>query len=67
MQFGQWVKAKRERMRMSQETLGRMINSQASYVSDVENEKLNPTLPKAAALCAALGAKLSTALRQCGM
>lgn len=66
MRFGEWVFKKRDEAGLSQETLGKMAGSRASYVSDVELGKSVPGLEKAEAFAIALGYKLSTALRQCG-
>lgn len=66
MKFGEWMKATRDKKKMSQAKLGALSGSLASYVSDVELGKHVPGIDKAEAFANALGYKLSTALKQCG-
>ena len=67
MTFKDWLRASRKDKDMTLQQVADLADTSKSYVYEVESGKAEPTIGKASKLANAVGYKLSTALRKCGM
>ncbi|HVG22385.1 MAG TPA: helix-turn-helix transcriptional regulator [Blastocatellia bacterium] len=63
-QFGEVVKAVREKQGVSQEKLAELAEIDRTYMSMIERGKRRPTLEVASRIAGALGMKLSQIIRR---